>query len=211
MAFRLYRTTRRLFGPVEGVLRDFPLPALLGGSPTLLGLSALYGTGLVLLGAHPTQVRISTALPARGHDALHRLLRTMPLSTRGLMAGALGLARALSLRLGTPGYLCVDEVELEKAFAKQLPWAAWTWPGPTRSARSGRCMASTASSCAGPATRRAPGAAPSRSGWGAPNAPARLAATRRRRSWSKPGCANSSPPAALRRTAWAIRLRAAGR
>ena len=30
-------------------------------------------------------------------------------------------------RLGTLGYLCVDDVVLEKPFAKLLPWAAWTY------------------------------------------------------------------------------------
>jgi len=87
---------------------------------------ALYVTGLLLLEAHPTQVRISAKLPARGHDALNRLLRTMPLSTRALMAGAILLARALGRRLGTAGYLVVDDVVIEKRFAKRLPWAAWT-------------------------------------------------------------------------------------
>ena len=127
MALRLYRTTRCLYRQVEAAMRTLHLPARLGGSPTLLGLIALYVTGLVLLEARPSQVRISTALPARGHDALNRLLRTMPWSTRALMGGLLGLVQALARRWGTPGYLCVDDVVLEKAFAKKLPWAAWTY------------------------------------------------------------------------------------
>jgi hypothetical protein len=57
----------------------------------------------VLLEAHPSQTRISAALPARCHDALNRLLRTMPLSTRALLRGLLGLARTLSQRLDTSG------------------------------------------------------------------------------------------------------------
>jgi hypothetical protein len=126
MALRLYRTTRRLYRQVEGALAALHLPAGLG-SPTAVGLIALYVTGLVLLEAHPTQTRISAALPARCHDALNRLLRTMPLSTRTLMRGLLGLAQALSRRLGTPGYLCVDDVVIEKRFAKLLAWAAWTY------------------------------------------------------------------------------------
>jgi SRSO17 transposase len=44
-----------------------------------------------------------------------------------LLAGTLGLAAGLSRALGTPGYLVVDDVVIEKAFAKRLPWAAWTY------------------------------------------------------------------------------------
>ena len=97
------------------------------GNPTAAGLIGLYVTGLVLLDARPTQVRISERLPARSHDALNRLLRGMPLSTRALMGGLLRLAGHLSRRLGTPGYLVVDDVVIEKPFAKRLPWAAWTY------------------------------------------------------------------------------------
>jgi hypothetical protein len=127
MALRLYRTTRRLYGTVEGALRSVHLVPAVGGNPTAFGLVALYVTGLLLLEAHPTQVRISAKLPARGHDALNRLLRTMPLSTRALMAGAIRLARELGRRLGAAGYLVVDDVVIEKRFAKRLPWAAWTY------------------------------------------------------------------------------------
>ncbi len=127
MALRLYRTTRRLYGQVEGALRSVHLLPGVGGNPTTFGLVALYVTGLLLLEAHPTQVRIGAKLPARGHDALNRLLRTMPLSTRALMAGAIRLARELGRRLGTAGYLVVDDVVIEKRFARRLPWAAWTY------------------------------------------------------------------------------------
>src|SRR5436190_5005894 len=126
MALRLYRTTRPLFAHVVAALQQLHVLAAVGGNPTAFGLIALYVTGLVLLDARHTQPRISAALPARCHDALNRLLRTMPLSTRALMAGLLWFARHLSQRLGTPGYLCVDDVVLEKPFAKRLPWAAWT-------------------------------------------------------------------------------------
>jgi len=102
------------------------VPAV-GRNPTTFGLVVLYVTGLLLLDARPTQTRISAKLPARGHDALNRLLRTMPLSTRALMAGAILLARGLGRRLGTAGYLVVDDVVIEKRFAKRLPWAAWTY------------------------------------------------------------------------------------
>ena len=80
MAVRRSRTTRPRFAHVV---------AAVGGNPAAFGLIALYITGLVLLDARQTQPRISAALPARCHDALNRLLRTMPLSTRAIMAGCL--------------------------------------------------------------------------------------------------------------------------
>ena len=127
MALRLYRTTRPLFAQVVAALQTLGLVAAVGGNPTAAGLVALYVTGLVLLDARQTQPRISATLPARCHDALNRLLRTMSLSTRALMLGLIWFAQHLSRRLGTPGYLCVDDVVVEKPFAKRLPWAAWTY------------------------------------------------------------------------------------
>jgi hypothetical protein len=127
MTARLYRTTQRLYGQAAWALQTMGVSAAVGGNPTAAGLIGLYVAGLVLLDARPTQVRISERLPARSHDALNRLLRVMPLSTRALMGGLLGLARRLSRRLGTPGYLVVDDVVIDKPFAKRLPWAAWTY------------------------------------------------------------------------------------
>jgi len=127
MTSRLYRTTQRLYGQVAWALQAMGVSAAVGGNPTAFGLVGLYVAGLVLLDARPTQVRISERLPARSHDALNRLLRTSPLSTRALMGGLLRLAGRLSRRLGTPGYLVVDDVVIEKPFAKRLPWAAWTY------------------------------------------------------------------------------------
>ena len=80
-------------------------------------------TGLILLDARPTQTRLARFLPGRCHDALNRLLRTSPLSTRSLM----GLLVAWVARSGVPGYLCLDDVVVEKAFAKRLRWAGWTY------------------------------------------------------------------------------------
>lgn len=127
MASRLYRTTRGVYRHVEGALRASHVLGAVGGNPTAFGLVALYVTGLILLDARPTQARISAKLPARCHDALNRLLRTMPLSTRAVMGGLLLLAGQLSRRLGVAGYLVVDDVVIEKRFAKRLPWAAWTY------------------------------------------------------------------------------------
>ena len=91
-------------------------------TPTQAALIALYVTGVILLDARPTQTRVARFLPARCHDALNRLLRTAPLSTRALMRLLMAFAR----RQGR-GYLSVDDVVIEKAYAKRLPWAAWTY------------------------------------------------------------------------------------
>jgi DDE superfamily endonuclease len=127
MTARLYRTTQRLYGQVAWAVQVMGVSTAVGGNPTTVGLVGLYVAGLVLLDARPSQVRISERLPARSHDALNRLLRVMPLSTRALLGGLIVLARRLSQRLGTPGYLVVDDVVIEKPFAKRLPWAAWTY------------------------------------------------------------------------------------
>jgi hypothetical protein len=127
MALRLYRTTRQLYDQVTRPFQALQVPTAVGGNPTRVGLIALYVTGLLLRDARPSQTRISQVLPARAHDALNRLLRPEPLSTRALLAGLVGLAGGLRRARGTAGYLVVDDVVLEKAFAKRLPWAAWTY------------------------------------------------------------------------------------
>ena len=127
MTARLYRTTQRLYEQVAWALGALGVSAAVGGSPTTFGLIGRYVAGLVLLDARPTQVRISERLPARSHDALNRLLRVMPLSTRALMGSLIRLVQALSRRLGTPGYVVVDDVVVEKPFANRLRWAAWTY------------------------------------------------------------------------------------
>lgn len=121
MASRLYRTTVPLFRAVERVLLTLGIAQL--GTPTLWGLLALFVTGLILLDARPTQTRVSAHLPARAHDALNRLLRTLPLSTRALMRLLIGFARSRAQE----GYLLLDEVVFEKAFAQRLPWAGWVY------------------------------------------------------------------------------------
>ncbi len=121
MASRLYRTTRHLYLQVERVLHQFGLAGV--GTPTLAALVGLYVTGLILLDQRQTQTRVAAFLPGRCHDALNRLLRCMPLSTRALMALLVRWVRQQE----TPGYLCLDDVVVEKAWAKQLPWAGWTY------------------------------------------------------------------------------------
>jgi hypothetical protein len=118
MASRLYRTTRLLYLYVYNALARLNLSTL--GTPTLFVLIAWSVTGLILLDARPTQTRVARRLPGRCHDALGRLLRTMPWSTRALMT----LLCTFAKRLGCDGYLVLDEVIVEKAFAKRLRWAA---------------------------------------------------------------------------------------
>jgi hypothetical protein len=76
------------------------------GSPTAAVLIALYVTGLILLDGRQTQTRVTRFLPGRCHDALNRLLRVMPLSTRVLMGLLIAQARACH----EEGYLCLDDV-----------------------------------------------------------------------------------------------------
>jgi DDE superfamily endonuclease len=121
VASRLYRTTRPLYLQVSRALDQLGIGSL--ASPTTIVLIALYVTGLILLDARPTQTRLARFLPGRCHDALNRLLRTTPWSTRALMR----LLVAWIKRCRRPGYVCLDDVVIEKAFAKRLPWAGWTY------------------------------------------------------------------------------------
>src|SRR5919198_1605135 len=97
VASRLYRTTRPLYLQVTRVLDQLGVGSI--GSPTTVILIALYVTGLVLLDARPTQARLARFLPGRCHDALNRLLRTTPWSTRALLR----LLTAAVIRQGAPG------------------------------------------------------------------------------------------------------------
>jgi DDE superfamily endonuclease len=121
VASRLYRTTQPLAARVALVLGHLSISRV--GTPTTSALIALYVSGLILLDGRQTQTRVARFLPARAHDALNRLLRVMPLSTRALMV----LLGEWVRRSGMDGYLCIDDVVVEKAFAKRLPWAGWTY------------------------------------------------------------------------------------
>ena len=121
MTSRLYRTTRPLAAQIALMLGRLGISGV--GSPTTVALITLYVSGLILLDGRQTQTRVSLFLPGRAHDALNRLLRVMPLSTRALM----GLLIAFCKRRHGDGYLCLDDVVIEKAFAKKLSWARWTY------------------------------------------------------------------------------------
>ena len=121
MTSRLYRSTRPLYRLVERTIGELGIRTM--GTPTMAVLIAMYVTGLILLDARPTQTRVARMLPGRCHDALNRLLRTMPFSTRALMGSLIGWVR----RRGQSGHLVLDDVIIEKAYARRLPWAGWTY------------------------------------------------------------------------------------
>ncbi len=123
MTSRLYTTTRPLAKRVVLILRYLGIERV--GSPTTAALIALYVVGLILLDGRQTQTRVARFLPGRAHDALNRLLRVMPLSTRALMGLLVGWVKRC--RGQSPGYLCLDDCVIEKAFAKRLAWAGWTY------------------------------------------------------------------------------------
>jgi len=120
MASRLYGITRALYRQVLRLLSQ--LEVRRWGSSTAVALLALYVTGLILLDVRQTQTRVTRFLPGRCHDALNRLLRLMPCSTRQLMALLVQWVKRQFL-----GYLCLDDVIVEKAFAKKLSWAGWNY------------------------------------------------------------------------------------
>jgi len=120
MASRLHGITRALYSQVLRLLSQ--LEVRRWGSPTAVALLALYVTGLILLDVRQTQTRVTRFLPGRCHDALNRLLRLMPCSTRQLMALLVQWVKRQA-----QGYLCLDDVIVEKAFAKSLPWAGWNY------------------------------------------------------------------------------------
>ena len=122
---RLYRTTRPL------AVRA-PLRCLIWASPVLLTRlpsafdPTLCGGADPLGWASDADTRGALSFRSGLASALNRLLRAMPLSTRTLM----GLLDHLSARGATQeedGYPCLDDVVIEKAFARKLPWAGWTY------------------------------------------------------------------------------------
>jgi hypothetical protein len=69
---------------------------------------------------------VALFLPGRAHDVLNRLLRVMPLSTRTLMGLLIALCKRRQCH-HEEGYLYLEDVLIEKAFARKLPWAGWTY------------------------------------------------------------------------------------
>ena len=110
MASRLYRSTQVLYAQVLKALSRLRIRGwgdsteLAEVSPTAVVLLALCVTGLILLDVHQTQTRVTRFLPGRCHDALNRLLRVMPCSTRRLMALLVHWVKHQAM-----GHLCLDD------------------------------------------------------------------------------------------------------
>lgn len=121
MVSRLYPSTRRLWEQIKAILAELDIGR--GRPHHLVDLMAWYVAGLILLEKGQTAMRMATVLPARTHDALNRLLRVLPWSPQQLI---LGLIRWIQRR-GESGYLCLDDVVVEKPFAKLLAWVGWTY------------------------------------------------------------------------------------
>jgi hypothetical protein len=121
MVSRLYPTTQLLYRQIHTVLVRLSVNTLF--SPTQFGVLCLYVSGLILLDRKQSNTRIALYLPARCHDALNRLLRVVPFSTRAL----LGVCATFVKGLGVTGYLSLDDVIVPKPFGKTLCWAARLW------------------------------------------------------------------------------------
>ncbi len=121
MVSRLYPSTHRLWEQIIVIIAELGVGR--GRPRRVVELMAWYVAGLILLEKGQTAVRMATVLPARAHDALNRLLRVLPWSPQQLI---LGLIRWVQRR-GERGYLCLDDVVVEKPFAKLLTWVGWTY------------------------------------------------------------------------------------
>lgn len=121
MVSRLYPSTHRLWKGIQRAFTDLGIGQ--GRLHRLVELMALYVAGLILLDKGQTAVRMATVLPVQAHDAFNRLLRVLPWSPHRLVAGLIRWIQPT----GEGGYLCLDDVIVEKPFAKLLPWAGWTY------------------------------------------------------------------------------------
>ncbi len=116
MESRLYPSTRPLLRQLAVILAGLGLASL--ASLKVADLITLYLLGLILLDRRQTPCQIAFFLPARAHDALNRLLRVVPLSSRALMR----LLIALAKRCPGPGFLIVDHTTIPKPYAQKIPW-----------------------------------------------------------------------------------------
>lgn len=121
MVERLYPATRALYLRVSRVLYQLKIQTLY--SPTQCGLLCLYVAGLILLDDNQTNTRITMYLPARCHDAVNRLLRVVPFSSRALLR----LAIAWIHQQGVVGHLSLDDVIVPKPFSRTMLWAKKLW------------------------------------------------------------------------------------
>jgi len=134
MLVRLYPSTRPLYQRVMHVLGDLNMGAIC--TPTQLALVGWYIAGLILLDVDQTNTRITQYLPARCHDALNRLLRVMPFSSRALLYCCAQWVQ----RQGVLGYLSLDDVIVPKPFSATLQWATKLWCPSERRYVHGMCV-----------------------------------------------------------------------
>jgi SRSO17 transposase len=120
MTSRLYITTRKLFGQVFARLKRLGLASCL--PPLSFSLLAVYVCGLLMLSRDQNATCLAAWLPARAHDALNRLLSQHRISTRQLFGCVIEWAK----RLGS-GYLVIDEVVVEKPFARLCSWVGYIY------------------------------------------------------------------------------------
>lgn len=118
MVSRLHATTHPLFQQVVAILLSLPL----GLPPRRRERVALYLAGLILLDRDQTACRIARFLPGRAHDALNYLVRRARLSPQRLMQGLVVWVQGLG-----PGFLCLDDVVVEKPWSRLLPWVGWAY------------------------------------------------------------------------------------
>jgi len=101
-------------------LQVFGLGAIF--SPLVVGLMAIYITGLLLLDQRQNGTRIADWLPACADDGLNRLVRVHEISTCAVMRAV----REWAKRLGS-AYLVVDDVVVSKPFSWHNPWVGCTY------------------------------------------------------------------------------------
>lgn len=121
MVSRLYPTTQMLYEQVSMVLGMLGVEGVF--TPTQFGVVCIYIVGLILLDRKQSNTRIALYLPARCHDAINRLLRVVPFSTRALLRLGAAWIRAQ----GGVGYLSLDDVIVAKPFSQVLCWATTLW------------------------------------------------------------------------------------
>src|SRR5829696_2675354 len=184
MTSRLYRTTRPLATQVALMVDRLGVRAVVG-SPTTVALIALYVSGLVLLDGRQRQTRVALFLPSRAHDALNRLLRVMPLSTRTLMGLLIAFCKR---RHHGDGYLCLDEMWSSR---RRSPRSSLGRDGPTPSPRSARSTGCTWWCCCGAAPMGGC-ASPWLFACGGPNARVRHTSTGPSSGWQRPCSRRSS-------------------
>ena len=180
MASRLYRTTRPLYLQVTRALDRLGIAAI--GSPTTVALVALYVTGLILLDARPTRRASARLLPGRCHDALNRLLRTVPLSTRALLGRRSWRSRSASVGRWARRATCGGRRGAREGLRQAAALGRMDLLVRQEAQGLRHAISCCVSWCSDPT---AAGGSRSRFGCGGPSGPARQAPTRPSCSWPR--------------------------